>query len=228
MEFEAEIASIEGLSVVPRLSGNRPFVIGRQEGCEVRVCDNLVSRKHVVVFARDRGRRGRDVSSNGTRAGAVLLRGDELDVAHGTPLQVGGHSVVIRPVGARHHAAPATGPLPAAALSPEPVLAAAAAVVDGALRREIHRRLLDHLDLAKLDAGKLDDPSTRPRVLAGLRAIIDALEDRLPPGADRDLLLGELADEALGLGPLERFLADPNVSEIMGVDANTIYVEMNG
>jgi pilus assembly protein CpaF len=239
MEFEAEIASIEGLSLIPHLSGDRPFVIGRQEGCEVRLCDSLVSRKHVVVFAHDRGLRVRDVSSNGTRAGAVVLRGDELDVAHGTPLLVGGHSVVIRPVGARHHEssglpttthppAPATSSLPVAPFNPEAVVAAAAPVVDGALRREIHRRLLDYLDLAKLDAGKLDDPSTRPRVLAGLRAIIDAIEDRLPPGADRDLLLGELADEALGLGPLERFLADPNVSEIMVVDADTIYVEMNG
>jgi pilus assembly protein CpaF len=101
-------------------------------------------------------------------------------------------------------------------------------VADVALRREIHRRLLDYLDLAKLDTSKLDDLSTRPRVLAGLRAIIDGLQSRLPEGADRDALLGELADEALGLGPLERFLADPAVSEIMVVDCNSIYVETAG
>src|SRR5262249_11723759 len=38
----------------------------------------------------------------------------------------------------------------------------------------------------------------------------------------------ELADEVLGLGPLEDMLADPGVSEIMVVDRATIYVERGG
>jgi pilus assembly protein CpaF len=194
-------------------SGDRPFVIGRQEGCDIRLSGDLVSRQHVVVFARNGLLRVRDVSSNGTSAGGVLLRGDEIDVALGTPLLVGGHRVVIREASPPEASTPAPAPN---------------APVDGAIRREVHRRLLDYLDLAKLDAKKLDDPSTRPRVLAGLRAIIDSLTDRLPPGADRDQLLGELADEALGLGPIERFLADPQVTEIMVVDADTIYVERGG
>ena len=48
------------------------------------------------------------------------------------------------------------------------------------------------------------------------------------PEIDRDTLIGELSDEALGLGPLERFLSDPKVSEIMVVDPNTIYIEDGG
>ena len=51
---------------------------------------------------------------------------------------------------------------------------------------------------------------------------------RIPPEIDRDTLIGELSDEALGLGPLERFLSDPKVSEIMVVDPNTIYIEDGG
>ena len=35
---------------------------------------------------------------------------------------------------------------------------------------------------------------------------------------DRDTLIGELVDEALGLGPLERFISDPTITEIMVVD----------
>src|SRR5262249_51210034 len=45
---------------------------------------------------------------------------------------------------------------------------------------------------------------------------------------DHDALVGELVDEAVGLGPLERFLNDPSVSEIMVVDPQTIYVERGG
>ena len=88
--------------------------------------------------------------------------------------------------------------------------------------------LLEHLDLATIDAKKLDDPSMRPKVLGALRRIFAQIEARIPPHIDKDGLVGELADEALGLGPLERFLADPSVSEIMVIDPDTIYVEQNG
>jgi pilus assembly protein CpaF len=96
------------------------------------------------------------------------------------------------------------------------------------LRREIHRLLLEHLDLATIDAKKLDDPSMRPKVLNALRRIVAGLAGRIPRDIQPDTLIGELADEALGLGPLERFLADPTITEIMVVDPNTIYIEQHG
>jgi|CZKU01.1.fsa_nt_gi pilus assembly protein CpaF len=243
MQVEVQVQSAGGARALHQVASDRPFVIGRHETCDIRLVDDLVSRQHAIVIAHDGGLRVRDVSSNGTLAGGVVLRGMELDVAHGTPIQIGAHCLFIRPVRERDGtpAKPAaTGEQPspvarnAAPTTPPPrtraqeFAAGAAALADVALRRDIHRRLLDFLDLAKLDAGKLDDPSTRPRVLAGLRKIMDGMQERLPAGPERDLLLGELADEALGLGPLERFLADPEVTEIMVVDANTIYVETRG
>jgi pilus assembly protein CpaF len=104
----------------------------------------------------------------------------------------------------------------------------AAVQAEVALRREIHKQLLEHLDLATIDAKKLDDPSMRPKVLSALRRIVAALGPRVPPEIDHDELIGELADEALGLGPLERFLSDASISEIMVVDPNTIYIEQSG
>lgn len=88
--------------------------------------------------------------------------------------------------------------------------------------------LLANVDLAALDSSKVDDPSLRPRVVSAVRKVVKLLDARLGPGVDRDELVGELVDEALGLGPLERFLADPAVSEIMVVDPETIYVERGG
>ena len=99
---------------------------------------------------------------------------------------------------------------------------------DVELRRSIHKALLEHLDLATIDAKKLDDPSMRPKVLNALRRIVAQMDAKIPKELDRDQLIGELSDEALGLGPLERFLSDPTVSEIMVVDPNTIYVEHMG
>jgi len=99
---------------------------------------------------------------------------------------------------------------------------------DVELRRDIHKRLLEYLDLATIDAKQLDDPSMRPKVLGALRRIIESLADRIPARMDKDTLIGELADEALGLGPLERFLGDATITEVMVVDPNTIYIEQNG
>jgi pilus assembly protein CpaF len=96
------------------------------------------------------------------------------------------------------------------------------------LRRKIHKLLLEHLDLATIDAQKLDDPSMRPKVLTALRRIVEQIAIEIPPELSRDTLIGELADEALGLGPLERFLADPSISEVMVVDPSTIYIEKGG
>jgi len=236
-------SSREGIEV-HRFSANGPFVIGRHESCRVRLRGDLVSRNHVIITAHDRGLKVRDVSSNGTRAGTLLLRKNETEIEHGTPIEVGDYRLVIEPDGppgrrsrdSRSFDAPSeTGrqtPLPPPEDEDAPVAADEETIknelADGALRREIHRRLLDYLDLAKLDNKKLDDPSTRPRVLAALRTIIHGMSDQVPPRIDRDTLLGELADEALGLGPLERFLADPAVTEVMVVDANNIYVESGG
>jgi pilus assembly protein CpaF len=128
--------------------------------------------------------------------------------------------------------APPTGALKAEGQNrptiPAPPPEAAALESESQLRREIHAKLLENLDLAKLDATKLDDPSMRPRVLTALRRIVQQLDARIAPTVNRDMLIGELADEALGLGPLERFLADATISEIMVVDPNTIYVEQGG
>lgn len=96
------------------------------------------------------------------------------------------------------------------------------------LRREIHRQLLDQLDLATVEASKMDDPSLRPKVLSALRRIVKDMDARIPADVNRDALVGELVDEAVGLGPLERFLSDPSVNEIMVVDPETIYVEQKG
>ncbi len=99
---------------------------------------------------------------------------------------------------------------------------------ENAVRVEVHKRLLEHLDLGAVDAASTDDPTLRPKVLAALRSIVSGLGDRVPAGLDRDVLVGSLLDEAIGLGPIERFLSDPNVNEIMVVDPNTIFLEMSG
>ena len=207
--------------------------IGRTPQCSVCVVDDLISRQHALVRLSESGLRVEDQSRNGTFAGGTRLSGSALDVPYGTPIVVGGFTLRIRPaITAADIAEPvdAEPPLAPAAHEEavEAVLAPGRRAAEAVLRREIHRQLLHHLDLSGTDVTRIDDPSFRPRVLAALRRIIGNLASRLPAGLDPDDLIGQMADEALGLGPLEYLLADPTISEIMVIDADTIYVERAG
>ncbi|HEY0840268.1 MAG TPA: ATPase, T2SS/T4P/T4SS family, partial [Vulgatibacter sp.] len=94
----------------------------------------------------------------------------------------------------------------------------------------MHDRLISALDLRKLDLDRLDASALRSRSEEALRGIIDDLErqGRVPPGTDRTRLLADVADEVLGLGPLEELLADDEVTEIMVNHAEQIFVERGG
>jgi len=74
----------------------------------------------------------------------------------------------------------------------------------------------------------MNDHLLRAKVKVALDQIAVEFTDSLPAGTDLQQLIEELTDEALGLGPLERLLADETVSEIMVVDPHTIYIEQNG
>ncbi len=123
--------------------------------------------------------------------------------------------------------APAPPPAPAAAYRPGGGTSGTMHV-SVELRRRIHRMLLDNLDLAVLDRSKMGDAQMRPKVRDALKRIVAQVANEIPPGTDQDKLMQEISDEALGLGPLEQFLADGTISEIMVVDPQTIFVERRG
>ncbi|TAK21732.1 MAG: CpaF family protein [Myxococcaceae bacterium] len=125
-------------------------------------------------------------------------------------------------------AAPPAPPAPPAAYRQAGGGTAGTMHVSVELRRRIHRMLLDNLDLAALDRSKMGDSQMRPKVRDALKRIVGQLSGEIPPGTDLERLIQEISDEALGLGPLEQFLADGSISEIMVVDPQTIFVERRG
>jgi pilus assembly protein CpaF len=236
MTFQIVVRSSERSYEVVCRPDEFPVSIGRDASCHIQLDDSSVSRQHLWLHVESGGLRLQDVSSNGTLVRGQPVKGQSTSLADGDPILIGRHSVFVqrleRSAVATATAAPTAAPAadkPSSGEAPVALPAAAGPpAADAALRREIHRRVLEHLDLAAMDSKRLDDPSFRPRVLTALRRTIKALEDQLPAGIDRDRLVGEMADEALGLGPLEQLLADDEVREIMVIDASTIYVERNG
>jgi pilus assembly protein CpaF len=240
VNVEVIIDSTTGGRRVEYFAAGEVLTVGRTPQCSVCVVDDLISRQHALLHLGEGGLRVEDQSRNGTFAGGARLSNSALDVPYGTPIVVGSFTLLVRPFDGNRSAS--LGP-PVLVAEPAALEEARASAVDEAakamlagarraeeaiLRREIHRQLLHHLDLAGTDTTRLDDPSFRPRVLAALRRIIGNLASRLPEGLEPDDLIGQMADEALGLGPLEHMLADAAVSEIMVIDADTIYVERAG
>jgi pilus assembly protein CpaF len=98
------------------------------------------------------------------------------------------------------------------------------------LQKDVHDRLIEYLDLRRLDVDRLGDEELWRRTEKAIRDILEqmASDGELPDDVDRDELLTDVLNEALGLGPLEAFLANEDVTEIMVNHANQIYVERKG
>ncbi|MBR2980326.1 MAG: Flp pilus assembly complex ATPase component TadA [Myxococcaceae bacterium] len=98
------------------------------------------------------------------------------------------------------------------------------------LQKDIHDRLIDYLDLRRLDIDKLGDEELWDKTEKAICDIIDQMEvdGEIEDDVDRDQLVTDVLNEALGLGPLEAFLADDDISEIMVNHATQIYVEKKG
>lgn len=92
------------------------------------------------------------------------------------------------------------------------------------VKSEIHQRLVERMDLSRLRKLEGDDLRLEIRGLAESAAL---RAGEISP-SDRERLVGELMDELFGLGPLERFLADPTVTDILVNDARTVYIERHG
>ncbi len=95
------------------------------------------------------------------------------------------------------------------------------------IKKRIHDRLIDVLDLSLLDA--LAPEEMRVEIARVVERILWEDFAQAPLNAtERKALLGEIQDEVLGLGPLEPFIKDPTVNDILVNGARTIYVERKG
>ena len=96
----------------------------------------------------------------------------------------------------------------------------------GELKRSVHQSLLDSLG-PKLYDGDLTASDLEKRVRQTLADVI--AQDETPLTAtDRTRVAQEVADEILGYGPLEPYLRDPDISEVMVNGPEQIFVERSG
>ena len=115
--------------------------------------------------------------------------------------------------------APVAAPPPPAAAEPAP----RHDLLD--IRLRLHSRLIDELDLSKLD--KLDDTQMRRQV----RSLVGdfARDERLALNStELDHLGASVFDEMTGLGPIEPLLQDDSIADILINGPFSVYVERGG
>ncbi len=93
------------------------------------------------------------------------------------------------------------------------------------VKADLHRKILDRLDLEKL--GRTPSDAARDEVLLLIRNTVNS--EAVPLSfAERERLAREILDEIFGLGPLEPLLKDPTISDILVNRYNRVYVERAG
>ncbi len=133
-------------------------------------------------------------------------------------------------------AAPAPAPKPSlsrpAAVPARPPAEAVAADKEkkrkerlGELKQELHKRLLDNLNLAALE--QASEANLKSEIAAISAEALDEMSVALSK-EDRTTLNQELYDEVMGLGPLEPLLKDESVNDILVNGPNRIFVERGG
>jgi len=98
------------------------------------------------------------------------------------------------------------------------------------LKKRTLEKLLGEVDLKKIWSAHAHAPAEEVKAHArdAVRRLVAKIDERELCGMDRGALVQELLDEAVGLGPLEQLMDDPNISEIMVNGCDRIFVERGG
>jgi len=101
------------------------------------------------------------------------------------------------------------------------------------LKRRIHARLIEELNLKRLDSKAFSDSKKNKELRDKAEVMVtnflaEEAGSFITSADVRKKLVKEILDEALGLGPLEDLLADPTITDIMVNNKDEVYIERRG
>lgn len=92
-------------------------------------------------------------------------------------------------------------------------------------KTSVHRELIDKIDLSRI--AEMNDDQLKDHVRRLAKAILRN-HTVLPVSIDEERLIDELIAESFGLGPLEPFMRDPDVTDILVNGPQEVFVERFG
>ncbi len=224
------------------------LTIGRDEDCKLCLNHPEVESRHAILTIQRGDCSVEDLDSEtGTLLNDERIRGRRV-FKPGQSVRIGPFTLTVRPALSdatppveppsvrpalipprapeAHVPIPSPAPL---AMPPNPVEPSVADIqTRRAIKQQIHRELVTRLDLKRLTATRIGREELRERAMTTIREIVKDVSSRLPPEIEPADLIKDVCDEALGLGPIEEFLADDEVTEIMVNGPFQIYLEKAG
>lgn len=93
------------------------------------------------------------------------------------------------------------------------------------IKNKIHRLILERINLKRIESGGSE---LRKKAETVIDALVNEFETDYEGLISKEELKTEIINEAMGLGCIEEFLKDPQITEIMVKNARTIYIEKSG
>lgn len=209
------------------------YVIGRGASCALRIEDASVSELHAKLILTPGDAWVEDLgSSNGTVVNSQVIT-DATRLSPEAIVSIGSTVFRVQPrtVAPTPPPPPPAPPSPPAEPTPPPTLQVdRQQELRTQVKEQLHAELVKRLDLKRLATSEISADELGRRVRETLRAILSEVTARgaLPQGLDPDSLVEEIYNESVRLGPVERFLADDSVTEIMINGPRHVYVERRG
>jgi pilus assembly protein CpaF len=215
------------------------YLVGRGADCQIRLNDTSVSELHAKLILTPTEAWIEDLgSSNGTVVNSTpvttttRLETSSIVATGGTIFRVEPKQAETATPQAPATPQPEPAPQVAPATPPPPMpqINHKARALRQDIKSQIHAELVRRLDLKRLTASTVSADDLAQRVRDTLNTILAEVTKRgaLPASINPNDLLDEIYDESIRLGPVERFLADESVTEVMINGPSQVYVERRG
>lgn len=214
------------------------YTVGSDGDCKIALPHTEVDGRHAILTVQKDHSWIEDLASEtGTRLDGKSVDGRS-SVANGQKISIGPFTLVMNPDRAVTAAPPAVKApsIPSTPTSTpssqhsvakdttiDPVLAQKRSI-----KQQIHKELVERMDIKRMSLSGINQDELMKKARGIIEGIVNDVRDRLPDGISPESLSQEIFDEALALGPLETFLADEDVTEIMVNGPNRVYVEKKG
>ena len=254
MQYTLNIANPgKPVQTVDLLEGS--YTIGRGEACKIRLRHPEISERHALLVVRNGKATIEDLnSSNGVLVNGVALDAPKT-LSSESVVAIGPCLLRVElpktetpaPQPEQENPAPViqeTQPHPTLQSTPEtqPVISHPLKPSIGTkkpdpmlsvireIKNQIHRELVQRLDLKRMTASNSSAEELEAKVKTTIRAIITEVQkkQRLPAKINAQTLEREIYNEAMRLGPLEDFLEDESITEIMVNGPDQVFVERGG
>jgi pilus assembly protein CpaF len=234
--------SVPGHSAQQRRLELGQYTIGRGLGADIRLKHDSVAKRHAVLRISDEETVLHDVgAADSVRRNGVVFN-NTVPVRRGDTFTIGDCELKI--VDHLREATAATVEVQKSSVPGLRVENLAIAIDDPSLPASLDTKLtaelrplqerLQELVLRELDLfrrtalNNLGQADLRKEARLAIESIIGSGAIQLPTSVDRAQFIQEMTAEIMGYGPIEPYLADESVSEVMVNGPNQIYVERRG